>query len=292
MKICRSAIAAGLAVLMLTLAAGQALSQTPIEDDPLNDRSRRRLDNMEKVMRELRTIVFQGRNTGKPVVVQTAETEAVVQTLSQRVNDLELSLRRMTGDNETLLRDIDTARRDVTTERDRAAALESRLAALEAKVAAGIAPPPLADAGGGTLGTLPAGPEAGPAQTPAAAFAAANKLLLDGDYPGAEAAFADFIDRYPDHARAAEANYRLGQTLTARKATADAAGAYIASIRGYPKTAWAPEAMLELSRSLVTLGDGANACRVLSDLGTRYPTATAAVKSRAATTRAQAKCAA
>ena len=107
----------------------------------------------------------------------------------------------------------------------------------------------------------------------------------------AESAFAAFLERYPDHARSPEANYRLGQTLTARRATADAAGAYISAIRGYPKTAWAPDAMLELSRSLVTLGDTANACRVLSDLESRYPTAPAPVKSRAATTRAQARCA-
>jgi len=278
--------AATLAGLMLGLAAGQALSQTPIDDDPLNDRSKRRLDNMEKVVRELRGIVFQGRNTGKPVVIQSAETDSQVQTLTQRVDDLEQSLRRQTGDNETLLRDLDQARKDVTAARDRAAALEGRLTALEAKVAAGVAPPPLADAG--SLGTLPAAPA--PGANPAAAFAAANKLLLDGDYPGAEAAFAGFIEAYPDNARAGEANYRLGQTLTARKATADAAGAYIAAIRGYPKTAWAPDAMLELSRALVTLGDRANACKVLSDLDGRYPTASAPVKSRAATTRAQAKC--
>ena len=48
--------------------------------------------------------------------------------------------------------------------------------------------------------------------------------------------------------------------------------------------------MLELSRSLITLGDRANACKVLSDLDSRYPTASASVKSRAATTRAQARC--
>jgi hypothetical protein len=41
-----------------------AFAQTPILDDPLDDRSKRRLDNMEKVMRELRAIVFQGRDTG------------------------------------------------------------------------------------------------------------------------------------------------------------------------------------------------------------------------------------
>ena len=59
-------------------------------------------------------------------------------------------------------------------------------------------------------------PAPGPAgQTPVAAFAAANKLLLEGDYAGAESGFSDFLARYPDHARAPEANYRLGQTLTA-----------------------------------------------------------------------------
>jgi tol-pal system protein YbgF len=287
------------ATLTLAGAASHALAQTPIMEDPLDDRSRRRLDNMEKVMRELRTIVFQGRNTGKPVVVQPAETESQMQTLTQRVDDLEQTLRRVNGDNETLVRDLDQARRGATAAQDRAASLESRLSALEAQIAAAQAPPPPPSAGlpQGTLGSLPGDPNlagAPPqgAANPAAAFQAANNLLLEGDYAGAEIAFTDFIARYPDHARAPEANYRLGQTLTARRATADAAGAYIAAIRGYPKTAWAPDAMLELARSLLTQGDRANACSVLANLNSRYPTASAQVKGRAATTALQAKCAA
>ncbi len=283
------------ATLALTLggAASHALAQTPIMEDPLDDRSRRRLDNMEKVMRELRTIVFQGRNTGKPVVVQPAETETQMQTLTTRVDDLEQSLRRVNGDNEVLVRDLDQARKTAAAAEGRAASLEGRLSALEAQIAAGAAPPQ-----GGSLGTLPADPNlagAAPvagAANATAAFQAANKLLLEGDYAAAESAFADFIARYPDHARAPEANYRLGQTLTARKATADAAGAYIAAIRGYPKTTWAPDAMLELSRSLVTMGDRANACQVLANLASRYPAASPQVQGRAATTRLQAKCAA
>jgi tol-pal system protein YbgF len=288
-------LAAALAAVTLALtlggAAGHALAQTPIMDDPLDDRSRRRLDNMEKVMRELRSIVFQGRNTGKPVVVMPAETEGLIQSLTTRVDDLEQSLRRANGDNEGLVRDLDQARRDAAAARDRTATLEGRLSALEAQVAANAAPPPPPS---GTLGTLPADPNlaGGAPANPTAAFQAANKLMLDGDYAGAEAAFADFISRYPDHARAPEANYRLGQTLTARKATAEAAGAYIASIRGYPKTAWAPDAMLELARALLTQGDRANACSVLANLDSRYPTASAQVKGRAATTRQQARCAA
>jgi tol-pal system protein YbgF len=281
--------AAALAGMTLAAAAGQALAQTPIDSDPLDDRSKRRLDNMEKVVRELRGIVYQGRNTGKPIVIQSAETDSVVQTLTTRVEDLEQSLKRTTADNETQLRDLDQARKDLAAAKDHEAALEARLGALEAKVAAGLAPPPPAEQA--VAAPLVGAPPA-PAVTPAAAFAAANKLLLDGDYPNAESAFADFVQRYPTDARAAEANYHLGQTLTARTATADAAGAYIAAIRGYPKTAWAPDAMLQLSRALLTLGDQPNACKVLVDLATRYPMAPTPVQSRAATTRAQAKCAA
>ena len=293
-----AALAAATLALTLAGAAGHALAQTPLMEDPLDDRSKRRLDNMEKVMRELRTIVFQGRNTGKPVVVQPAETESQMQSLTQRVEDLEQTLRRVNGDNETLVRDLDQARRGAASAQDRAASLESRLSALEAQIAAAQAPPPpSAGLPQGALGSLPGTPNLAGAPTqgaasPTAAFTAANNLLLEGDYAGAEAAFTDFIALYPDHARAPEANYRLGQTLTARRANADAAGAYIAAIRGYPKTAWAPDAMLELARSLLTQGDRANACSVLANLSSRYPTASAQVKGRAATTALQAKCAA
>jgi tRNA(Ile)-lysidine synthase len=259
-------LAATAAGLMLCLA-GPALSQTPIESDPLNDRSVRRLDNMEKVMRELRSIVFQARNTGKPVVIQSAETESVVQTLTQRVDDLELSLRRMTGDSETLVRDLEQARRDLTAERERAAALESRLTALESRVAAG-APPPPADAGSGILGTLPAGaaPAAGPpAQTPAAAFAAANTLLLEGDYAGAESAFSAFLERYPDHARSPEANYRLGRLyLRDPRLPQDGVGARCdAGTVPVAGDAWRHGQRLSgAQRPGQSLSDGAGACEI------------------------------
>ena len=53
------ALAACLAVAPLSLA----VAQTPLTD-PLDDRSAARLDRMEKVVRELRAIIFQGRETG------------------------------------------------------------------------------------------------------------------------------------------------------------------------------------------------------------------------------------
>jgi hypothetical protein len=69
-----------LAVLGL---AAPAFAQTPL--DPLDDHSAKRLDRMEQVIKELRAIVFQGRETGKPVIVEPADTDAQMSALSQTI---------------------------------------------------------------------------------------------------------------------------------------------------------------------------------------------------------------
>ena len=63
-------------------------AQVPL-DPPLDERSAARLDRMEKAMRELRAIVFQGRETGQPVVVQPADTSGQINALTDRLNDLD-----------------------------------------------------------------------------------------------------------------------------------------------------------------------------------------------------------
>ena len=50
------------------LIAAPALSQTPL-DDPLDARDAKRVDRMEKVVRELRDIVFKAQKTGTPVAL-------------------------------------------------------------------------------------------------------------------------------------------------------------------------------------------------------------------------------
>ena len=130
-----------------------------------------------------------------------------------------------------------------------------------------------------------------PPADPAEAFKAARQLLLDGDYANAGSAFETFVTNYPDNPRTPEARYWLGETLFVREAYGDAAGAYIGAIRGWPQTAWAPDATLKLSRALVALKKPADACKTLDELGRRYPKAPPAVLSRAAATRVAAKCA-
>lgn len=265
--------------LALCLISGTAVAQVPM--DPLDARDARRLDRMEQVMRELRSIVFQGRDSGKPVVVQPAETDYQLQELTRRLADLEQSLTRMNGDLETITRDLDLAKRDSAALRQENKALADKLTAFEQ---AGLPPPP----------PPPEAGEASPAAAadPAEAFTQARQMMLSGEYGAAEGAFRDYVALHGDSQRAPEARYWLGKTLTARGAHADAASNYIGAIRGWPKTTWAPDAVVELSRALIALKKPADACQTLDELAKRYPKAPAAVQSRAASARTQAKCAA
>jgi tol-pal system protein YbgF len=274
-----------LAALLATTAL-PALAQTPLPDDPLDDRSVKRVERMEKVVRELRAIVFQGRDTGKPVVVQPAETDAQISTLSERIGDLEQTLQKINGQNETLTHDLDQARRSSGDQKARADALEARLGALEKKLTDLDA---AAQAQAAQAAATPAPPA--PPADPALAFKQARDLLLGGDYANAELAFSAYVTNYPDSAKAPEARYWLGETLFVREAYGDAAGAYLGAVRGWPQTSWAPDATLKLSRSLVALKKPADACKALDELTKRYPKAPAAVLSRAASTRVAAKCA-
>ena len=259
------------------MAAGPAASQTPLPlPDPLDARDAKRVDRMEKVVRELRDIVFQLRDTGKPIVVQPADTDERMSEFAGKIGDLEQTLRRLNGTLETATHELDQSRRENAQLRKEIQGLTERLTAAEQKL---VAPAPVETA-------------AAPTGDPTEAFAKARQLMLAGDYDAAESAFAGFVETYPDAPRTPEANYWWGKTLSVRGAHADAAKAYIGAIRGWPKTTWAPDAVVELSRSLVALKKPQDACQTLAELGKRYPKPPANVASRAASVRTQAKCAA
>jgi tol-pal system protein YbgF len=274
------------AVAAMIVAAAPALAQTSL-DDPLDARDAKRVDRMEKVVRELRAIVFQLRDTGKPVVVQPADTEPQMQEQARRLGDLEQSLTRLNGSLESTTHELDQARRDNAELRGELKALNDRLAADEQKMEAAMAQPqPQAQSPGPADDGDPATAKANAAD----AFTKARQLMLNGDYDAAETAFNDYVTTYPDTPKTQEARYWLGKTLAVRGASAPAASAFIGAIRGWPQTSWAPDAVVELSRSLVALKKPTDACQTLAELKRRYPKAPPAVMSRAAATRAQAKC--
>ena len=266
--------------LVLLLLPPLSHAQTPI--DPLDARDARRVDKMEQVMRELRAIVFQGRDSGKPVVVQPAETDYQLQQLTRRMSDIEATVTRLTGDLEEANHNLAQTRQDLQTSRSANRDLTNRVMGLEqAKAEADAA---------AQAATQQAAAVA--AMTPAEVFAQAKQAFTAGDFRKAELGFQDYVDRFGDAPKTPEARYWLGKSLVTRAAHGEAATAYIGAIRGWPQTAWAPDAVVELAKSLVQLRKSADACKALDEFDRRYPKATAAVQARAASTRTLAKCAA
>jgi tol-pal system protein YbgF len=280
------------------LASTPVIAQTPL--DPLDDRSARRLDQMEKVLREMRAIVFQGRETGKPVVVEPADTETQLAAINEKLNDVEQTLTRVNGQLEVTGHALDQAQHEADSLREENGALKDRLARLEQKLDAMTAAPPAppspdpnaAPASAYVAPGAPAGPPAAqaPPADPAAAFLAARRAYAARDFAAAEAGFRDYVDHYGETPRAPEARYYLGKTLMERQAYADAAAAEVGAIRLWPQTTWAPDAVLSLSRSLIGMGKPQDACQTLAELQRRYPRASAEVRERAAAARREAQC--
>jgi TolA-binding protein len=265
------------------LLAGQALGQTSLDQPPLDERSAARLDRLEKVVREIRAIVFQGRETGAAVVVQPAETQSQIAGLTDHLNDLDQTLARLNGQIEVIKHDLDQARQAEGDLRAQNAALKEQMSAMDQRLQALTTPPPPPP----PAAEAPAPP---PPDDPAAAFAAAKAMLDAGDRVSAEAGFRDYVDRFGEGPRGPEARFYLGRILLAKHAWPDAATADIGAIRGWPQTRWAPEAILDLSRALIGMGKPADACQTLGELAKRYPKASPPVRAAATDLRAQAKC--
>jgi tol-pal system protein YbgF len=267
------------AAVLLFLSAAPAMAQVSM-DDPLDARDAKRVDRMEKVVRELRAIVFQAQKTGQPVVVQPADTDARMADLSAKIGDLEQALQRVNGSLDGANQQLNQAKRQNQALGDEIKTLEAWLAKVEAVQAAPPPPPPPPEgaAGGGGSGD------------PTADFAKARQLMLGGDYDAAEAAFASYVDAYPDGPKTPEARYWWGKTLSVKGDHTRAATAYIGAIRGWPQTSWAADGVVELARSLVALKKPTDACQALVELNRRYPKAPTPVKARADQIKTQAKC--
>lgn len=268
---------------VLALCAGNTLAQTSL-DDPLDDHSAKRLDRMEKVVRELRAIVFQGRDTGHPVVVEPADTDARLATLTDRLSDAQQSIAKLNGQLEVVRHDLDEAARQASDLKAANAVLQAKVTAIESAPPPQAAPAPVAAPG-------PTSEASPPPMTPSSQLNTAVAAVNAGDFGTAEPMLRDYVDRYGDGPRGPEAKFYLGKTLMARRAWADAATAQIGAIRGWPKTRWAPEAVVDLSKDLVALQKPADACQALGELTRRYPKATPTVLREADDVRAKAKCA-
>lgn len=134
---------------------------------------------------------------------------------------------------------------------------------------------------GGPSSLAPAGAANVPVRDPNTLYAEAESRLLDGDFFGAQEGFEAFVADYPDHERADEAQFWLGETYFINSDFAEAADAYIASLRADGRGPKAPDALVRLASSLSNLGRDNDACQTLGRFSSQFPNANADARARA-----------
>ena len=114
--------------------------------------------------------------------------------------------------------------------------------------------------------------------------------LLQKDYAGAEIAFSQLVNAYPNDALAANAQYWLGESYYVRGQYKNAADAFLKGYKKYKSGDKAPDTLLKLGMALAELGQKDAACSTLDELKTKYPTAPEHIGEEAKAWRTKAGC--
>ena len=122
------------------------------------------------------------------------------------------------------------------------------------------------------------------------AYQAAYGHVLSGDYGIAEKEFQDYLSRFPSSAKAADANFWLGEALYSQGKFSDAAKTFLNAHQTYGKSPKAPEMLLKLGMSLAALDNKDTACATLREVPKRYPKASKAVINKVAAEQKRLSC--
>lgn len=109
-------------------------------------------------------------------------------------------------------------------------------------------------------------PQHAPADTPEKAYESAFAQIRDHKYQEAATAFARFLQQYPDHNLAANAQYWLSETHYVRGDFAEASRQFAKGYQKYPKSSKTADNLLKLGLSLAQSGKTDEACLSFTQL--------------------------
>ena len=301
----------GLAVILLGLAIVPFAGSAEAQDRSTSDR----LDRLERDLNQVQRQLYRNEvpATGTPGVPPAGDGTAALNT-GIRMDQLEEQMRTMTGQIEELQNGIAElkTRLDKQSQDD-----EQRFGALE-HPGNGAAPPagpvdapvsasprggrPASPGGAGNMDAPPStggflsapGQGGAPATSPPPGKAAtlpngsttdqynyAFGLLRSQDYPAAESAFIQFVQKHPQDELAGNAQYWLGETYFVRNDYNSAATAFAKGYQLYPKSPKAQDNLLKLGVSLGNVGKKQEACLIFGKLDKDFPNLAPANRDRA-----------
>lgn len=256
-----------------------------------------RINQLENQVQTLSRAVYKGesrplpmagnRNAGVPAGVVMSDDDMVSGGgassggmgggYDERINQLEASIRHLTGQVEQMGYDIQQLKK-------RSASNDSA-ASYQQQAYQQTAQPPRSDynrapantqtATGGDqprgklLGTLSSSGNA--TDTPGGLYDDAFNDIRDARYDQAAEKFQRFLKTYPSHALAANAQYWLAETYYVRQDYKQGARLFAQNYQDYPKSAKASASLLKLGLSLARLGKKDDACLTFAQLKKEFP---------------------
>ena len=257
------------AALALALLAGPAPAQQGVDAATLAD-IRQQLAvvkvSLDRLKRELSTTggAAGGELAGATVLERVEALTGQVEALTAQTEEIEFRIERVVEDGTRILGD-----------------LAFRLCELEDGCDP-LTQDPVERLGGAAPPAPPAPDDtAGPprlAVNEQEAFSRAKTALEEGRAGEAADLFAAFIDTYPGGQLTARAELLRGRALAADGRVRDAAEAYLAAYGTAPEGAEAPAALLALGGALNEIGKREEACKILGEIGRRFPQSEAAAE--------------
>jgi tol-pal system protein YbgF len=276
------------------------------DQDALRAEQQALASQFSEVLAQVQTLT-QGQQQAEIRLAQ-AETQAggrgMVQLLNQ-VDTLNAELNKLRGKIEELghgvttaekrqrdmYLDLDTRMRRVEQsvaasqkkEQELVAALEERLRKVEQSVQA-IQAQPAIPAPVNTAAASEAAPPA-PTETPQRAYDSAMASYRAGDYQGAINGFGSFLQQYPQHALASNAQYWIGDAYFQLRDYKAAIEAQRRLLSTFPDSSKVPDALLNLGSAELGLGDATAARKTWDELIAKHPNTEAAEKAKQRSSR-------
>jgi len=119
-------------------------------------------------------------------------------------------------------------------------------------------------------------------------YETAYGYLLQQDYGAAEAAFEEFLRRYPKDQLTADAQYWLGETLFVQRRYKPAGQAFLRVVQLYRQSPKAANSLLMLAMTFEQLGQ--KDCALFAELETKHPNASQEIKGRARVVKQRVGC--
>jgi tol-pal system protein YbgF len=240
--------AAAAALMVLGLGASSMASAALFEDDE----ARRAILDLRQRIEAQRV---EEQRQAEDQRQDSAQLRRSLLELQTQIEALRGEIARLNGQNEQLVRDLAEVQR---RQRDIAQGVDERLRKVE---------PGKVSVDGREFIADP---------NESRDFEAALAVFRKGDFTGAQAAFADFIKRYPQSGFRPTALFWLGNSQYANRDYRGAIANFRALITSAPDHPRAPEAVLSIANCQIELKDNPGARRTLDELIKSYPQSEAA----------------